>query len=128
MIKLELPIYASVSKKKTVLLSMNWFRNAHFQTESKVKKFYHQLVFALLKKGDKLSGKIRVHYKLYYKNSKSDLMNVVNVVDKYLLDALQEAKIIENDNVLTYQECHIEVAGQDKINPRLVVILEGEND
>ena len=111
MIKLELPIYASVSKKKTVLLSMNWFRNAHFQTESKVKKYYHQLVFALLKKGDKLKGKIKVHYKLYYKNSKSDLMNVVSVVDKYLLDALQEAKIIENDNVLTYQECHIEVAG-----------------
>lgn len=114
MIKLELPIYASVSKKKTVLLSMNWFRNAHFQTESKVKKYYHQLVFALLKKGDKLKGKIKVHYKLYYKNSKSDLMNVVSVVDKYLLDALQEAKIIENDNVLTYQECHIEVAGQNQ--------------
>lgn len=128
MIKLELPIYTNTTKKKTVLISMNWYRNAHFQTESKVKKYYHQLVFALLKKGNKLKGKIKVHYKLYYKNSRSDLMNVVSVVDKYLLDALQEAKIIENDNVLTYQECHIEVAGQDKINPRLVVILEGEND
>ena len=38
MIKLELPIYTNTTKKKTVLISMNWYRNAHFQTESKVKK------------------------------------------------------------------------------------------
>ena len=126
MIKLELPIYTNTTKKKTVLISMNWYRNAHFQTESKVKKYYHQLVFALLKKGDKLKGKIKVHYKLYYKNSRSDLMNVVSVVDKYLLDALQEAKIIENDNVLNYKKCNIKVMGQDKENPRVICEILGE--
>lgn len=128
MIKLELPIYANTTKKKIQLIGLNWYRNTHFQTETQVKKYYHQLIFSSLNKNDKINGKIKVHYRLYYKNSKSDLMNVVSVIDKYLLDALQEAKIIENDNVLNYCECHIEVAGQDKNNPRLMVILEGEND
>lgn len=124
MITLELPIYINTTKKKIQLIGMNWYRNAHFQTESKVKKYYHQLVFALLKKGDKLKGKIKVHYKLYYKNSRSDLMNVVSVIDKYVLDALQEAKVLDNDNVLKYRECISEVIGQDKNNPRLEVIIE----
>lgn len=124
MIKLVLPIYSHTTKNKVQLIGMNWYRNAHFQIECKVKKYYHQLVFSFLKRDDKLKGKIKTHYKLYYKNSQSDLMNVVSVIDKYVLDALQEAKVLENDNVLKYRECISEVIGQDKNNPRLEVIIE----
>jgi len=115
---------------KVELIGMNWYRNAHFHEESPVKKYYTQLIISMLKRPRiKLSGKIKVKYSLYYKNAKSDLMNVVSVLDKYLMDALQEAGIIENDNVEYYTNNEIEVIGKDEKNPRLICeIMEVENE
>nr|DAL39623.1 MAG TPA_asm: Endodeoxyribonuclease RusA [Caudoviricetes sp.] len=128
-ITVELPIYVQTTKNKTKLIGMNWYRNTHFHEESKTKRYYHELVSALLKLPRKhLTGVIKTSYKLYYKNSQSDLMNIVSVIDKYLLDALQEIKIIDNDNVLNYRKCEIEVVGQDKKNPRLICEITGEDD
>lgn len=132
MIKLELPIYQSVSqgrglkkKIKTFLMSMNWYRNSHYQTECKIKHKYHDLVKRRLKGvKTKMTGFVKVSYNLYYKNSQSDLMNVISIIDKYLMDALQELELIENDNVKTYVECIIKVAGEDKTNPRVEIIVE----
>lgn len=132
MIKLSLPIYQEVTtgrgeKKKTknILMSMNNYRNWHYQTENKMKHRYSDLVKTRLERvKTRLRGLIGVRYKLYYKNSQSDLMNVISVIDKYLMDALQELKIIENDNVRNYVRCQIEVAGEDRNNPRLEIIVE----
>lgn len=132
MIKLELPIYQDIAtgrgekrKTKSVLIGLNWYRNAHYQTENKMKHKYHELVKTRLD-GVKhsLKGFIKVRYKLYYKNSQSDLMNVISIIDKYFLDALQEIGIIENDNVKHYTKCEIEVAGEDKENPRVEITVE----
>lgn len=131
-IKLELPIYQSVSqgrglnkKIKTFLMSMNWYRNAHYQLECKIKRKYHQLIKRRLKGvKSQMTGFVKVSYNLYYKNSQSDLMNVISIIDKYLMDALQELSIIENDNVKNYVECVIKVAGEDKENPRVEIIVE----
>lgn len=127
-IKVELPIYHYI-KGKEQLIGMNWYRNAHFHAESPVKRYYHQLIISMLKRPRiKLNGKIKVKYSLYYKNSASDLMNIVSVLDKYLMDALQEAGIIENDNVELYTKNEIEVIGKDEKNPRLICeIMEVEN-
>lgn len=132
MIKLELPIYQTITsgkgdKKKTkeILMSMNNYRNWHYQTENKMKHKYHDLVKTRLKHvKSNLKGFIRVSYNLYYKNSRMDLMNVISIIDKYLMDALQEMKIIENDNVKNYVECFTKVVGQDRTNPRVEITIE----
>lgn len=130
-IKIELPIYMKIGvrKPKVELIGMNWYRNAHYQTETMVKKYYHQLIISMLKRPRiKLKGKIKVKYSLYYKNVASDLMNIVSVLDKYLMDALQEAGVIENDNVKHYTNNEIEVIGKDEENPRLICeIMEVKN-
>lgn len=128
MIRLQLPIYQeqkSKGKVKNILISMNNYRNWHYQVECKMKHIYHQLVKKQLDALKlNLRGKIKVSYNLYYKNSRCDLMNVISVIDKYLMDALQEIRVIENDNVTNYVECNIKVAGQDRENPRVEIIVE----
>lgn len=126
-IVIELPIYITTPKGKTKLIGMNWYRNTHFHEESKTKRYYHELVAMLLKRPRcHLTGSIKTSYKLYYKNSRSDLMNIVSIIDKYLMDALQEVKVINEDNVLSYRKCTIEVVGQDKKNPRVICEITGD--
>ena len=120
-IKLELPIYFTTSKLKPQLVGMNWYRNVHYHQERMIKKFYHSLIAGLLPSPrPKLKGEIKVEYVLYYKNKQSDLMNIVSVIDKYLLDGLQAIGVIENDNVENYVKTEIRVAEQDKKRPRLM--------
>lgn len=124
-IELTLPIYVKTSKKKREqLVGLNWFRNAHYQTKDKIKKHYHKLV------SEQLSGvkytfekQIQVKYQLFYKNSNSDLMNVVSVIDKFLLDALQECNVISNDNMKKNVYYEAKVGKKDIENPRLVCVI-----
>lgn len=126
MIKLVIPIYANISKTKKTMVGMNGYRNWHFQTECKLKKHYHEIVFEQLKnfKSVKFCNKIKTKYRLFYKNENSDMMNVIAVIDKYILDALQLAKVISDDNVKNYVKCSIEIAECDKKNPRVEVEIE----
>lgn len=120
-----LPIYTNTSKKKKVLVSLNWFRNAHYGIKDKVKKQYHEIVFEQLRGAKKpFDKRIGVKYQLWYKRGDCDLMNVVSVLDKFLLDALVQAGMIKDDNVNKYISCHAEVGGKDSENPRLVCIIE----
>ena len=120
-----LPIYANTSKKKKVLVSLNWYRNAHYGIKDKIKKEYHEIVYSQLR-GLKqpFQKRIGVKYRLFYKRGDCDLMNVVSVLDKFLLDALIQAGMIKDDNVNKYISCHAEVGGKDSENPRLVCIIE----
>ena len=120
-----LPIYANTSKKKKVLVSLNWYRNAHYGIKDKVKKQYHEIVYEQLRGARKpFDKRIGVKYQLWYKRGDCDLMNVVSVLDKFLLDALVQAGMIKDDNVNKYISCHAEVGGKDSENPRLVCIIE----
>ena len=123
-----LPIYTNTSKKKKVLVSLNWYRNAHYGIKDKVKKQYHEIFFEQLR-GLKqpFQKRIGVKYRLFYKRGDCDLMNVVSVLDKFLLDALVQAGMIKDDNVKKYISCHAEVGGKDSENPRLVCIIEEIN-
>ena len=120
-----LPIYTNTSKKKKVLVSLNWYRNAHYGIKDKVKKQYHEIVYEQLRGARKpFDKRIGVKYQLWYKRGDCDLMNVVSVLDKFLLDALVQAGMIKDDNVNKYISCHAEVGGKDSKNPRLVCIIE----
>ena len=121
-IKLVLPIYFGTKKK--YLMSLNWLQDAHYRARNKVKQDFHEQIGKILI-NDKISfkGSIRTHYKLYYKNKLCDAPNVVAVIDKFLLDALQEHNIIVQDNVQYYIASSWEVVGQDKSNPRIEVAI-----
>ncbi len=54
----------------------------------------------------------------------SDAPNIVAVIDKFLLDALQESNVIENDNVQHYIRSSWEVVAQDRVNPRIEVEIK----
>ena len=122
MIKIELPVYYNTGKK-TVLVSSNFTRNAHYHILNKLKQHYHKLVADRLKEFETIKGQYRVSYVYYYKNSASDGSNVVSGIEKYLLDAIQEIGLVTNDNVQYHIGSKWDVGGQDKDNPRMEVCI-----
>ena len=126
--QITLPIYYTqnfkTKKPKSFMLGLNWYRNAYFRLSNDVKRHYHKLIASQLDSDCERFNKPFLHYKLFYKNASSDMMNVVSVVDKFLLDVLQKNGVISNDNVRIYTKAMIEVAGQDKDNPRVEVTIK----
>ena len=120
-INLILPIYFGTRKK--YMIGMNWYSTSHYRARNNVKQEFHKMVDKILSKGYKLNSPIKTHYKVYYKNILSDAPNVVAVIDKFLMDALQESGVIVNDNVQHYLYSSWEVVGQDKNNPRIEVAI-----
>ena len=123
-ITLTLPIYAGVKKK--YLLSLNWLQDAHYRGRNKVKQEFHTMIGKNLPKDwELLKSPLETHYKVYYKNKLSDAPNIVAVIDKFLMDALQEHGVIVQDNVQHYVKSSWEVIEQDRDNPRIIVTIKG---
>lgn len=123
---IELPIYWTqtykTKKDKIVLLSMNWYRNAHYYAKNQIKKDYHELVYNQAK-NVKLDGTFKLFIQLYYKNPSCDGSNISSILEKFVLDALQEENIIVNDNVKYHLGTTWEIVQQDKNNPRALISL-----
>jgi hypothetical protein len=117
-----LPIYQNIKGKNT-LMGLNWYRNAHYHVLNKIKKLYSEEIFLKLRRNRKVFERYCVEYHLYHQNSSCDLMNVVSVIDKFFQDALQELKIVSNDNVKHCCNVSSRVIEQDKINPRIEIIV-----
>ncbi len=66
-----------------------------------------------------MTPQYKLHIKLYYKNPNSDGSNIVAMMEKFTLDALQEHGITTNDTVNYHVGTTWEVVGQDKLNPRV---------
>ena len=122
-ISLTLPIYFGTKKK--YLMSLNWLQDVHYKARNKVKQEFHEQIGKIVT-SDKMffKGNIKTHYRLYYKNKLCDAPNVVAVIDKFLLDALQEHNIIVQDNVQYYIASSWEVVAQDRVNPRIEVEIK----
>lgn len=121
---ITLPIYWSQSGSKTVLVSMNAYRNWHFHTSNKFKRDFHELVGNQLDGLTPIQGQFRLTLSIYYKNLNCDGANIAALVEKVVLDALQEHNIIVNDNVNYHLGSTWSIAGQDKTNPRCEIIIE----
>ena len=125
-----LPIYYTIEKKtkknKTVLVGMNFFRNAHYHIKNKLKQHYHKLVSEQLESfsEDKKIEQFKTHYKLYYKVSNCDMTNISSLIEKFVLDGLKEFGLIIDDNVKYHISSKVEVIEQDKKNPRIEIIVE----
>ena len=97
---LPLPVFSKGrgDKKKTNLLSMNVFRNLHHFSKNKAKQDYHKVTEEFIKTLPKYKTLV-VTYTLYFKgNRKKDVDNYTFPVHKFLMDALVEGGIIEDDN------------------------------
>lgn len=129
MLSITLPIYWEEEFKtkanKTHLVGMNLFRNAYYHTQNKMKKHYHSLV------ADQISDSINeplssftVEYTLYYKNSNSDPSNIVALIEKFALDGLKECGVIIDDSMKYHLGSSYTVGGQDKLNPRIEIVIK----
>ena len=97
-IKLTLPIYWQVTKKKRVLIGLNWYRNAHFQILNKVKKGYLMEIKSQMGNTTKKFRKCHISYVLYLKRKGTDGGNVRSVIEKFVLDAIVKCGVLEDDN------------------------------
>jgi len=125
-IKLVLPIYYTYQDKnkfKTILAGLNEVFTMHHIPRNAMKKYFALLVRSQIGRKKAISGKFTTHSKIYYKSSSCDAPNILAVLDKFAIDALQSYKIINEDNVQHYVsgswECY-----QDKENPRIEIVLE----
>jgi len=113
----------AVSKKKTVSLNMNWYRNAHFQVSNKIKI---QVSEYLLKYTfQKYTSKIKIDFVLYFKdNRRRDVSNFESIANKFILDALVDRGIILDDDFKHYPEYTVKYGGKADINAITFQITE----
>ena len=122
-IKFVVPIYWQVTKKKKVLVAMNWLRNAHFIVSNNVKKGYLSEIKAQVTPSIKKFRKCHIHYVVYLKRKGTDGGNVRSVIEKFVLDAFVKCNIIPDDTfdivVSDSSEYFL-----DKDNPRAEITIK----
>lgn len=121
---IEIPLNWKIGKKRTSL-SMNNYRNWHYQTSNKIKKnvcsYLDRFNFPKFKK-------VHINYTLYFKDKrKRDLMNFVSVVDKFVLDHLVNIECLEDDNYKVVSSYTVAFGGKAEINYIKMEIKEIEN-
>lgn len=121
-----LPIYweqpFKTKPSKVWLCGMNNYRNWHHQTSSKWKREFHQIVKDQILLGVTFT-KFTLDIKLYYKRS-CDPSNIVPLMEKVFLDALQEYGVIPEDNINHHISTTWTVIAQDKENPRCEITIK----
>lgn len=125
--QITLPIYwvneKKTKKSTTHLVGMNFYRNAHHHIQNKMKKDFSELVKNQVN-SDKKFNTFKVTYKLYYKNPSCDGSNIIALMEKFMLDALQELGHLTNDNVNYHLGSSWEVVKKDATNPRCEIEIE----
>lgn len=122
--KLTLPIYGVVSvKKKGLSLSLNYYRNAHYQSLNNAKKRFKKMIMPQLLLLDKFNGQLKIEYIYYAKRQGTDLDNFIAVAKKFFQDSLTEIGLIADDNCNFIVENRERFAGIDRLNPRIEVVI-----
>ena len=135
---LELPLYTGGKSRllksgtltkptKKQWLTMNNYRNWHYQTADTTKKLFKAAVTpAVMALPDltALWGQIHLHYTMYPPSrQRRDLMNAVSVIDKYFSDTLVELGKLQDDDLDNIRSLSCLVGQVDKTNPRMEVII-----
>lgn len=105
-----------------MLVSLNAYRNWHYHISNKFKKEFTELVHNQLT-GEKIPSPYILEIVLFYKNKRCDGGNIVNLIEKVVLDALQEADVTTEDAVEHHVGTAWEIGGQDKENPRCEITI-----
>jgi hypothetical protein len=112
MIKVIVPIHWTVWRKK-VFLWLNFYRNAHFQILSKLKREYKESLYKYLH-WQKLQTPISITYTFHPSRKGQDLDNSIAVQAKFFQDSLIEYWVIENDDYESIPVTHNMVWIKDK--------------
>lgn len=124
---ITVPIYYTQEFKtkdnKTFLVGMNWYRNAVHFLSNKVKQHYHSTIKSQVQNLS-FPDKFTLDIKVFYKNSNCDGSNISSLMEKYVLDALQENNVIVNDNVKYHMGTTWSIGGEDKHNPRCEISIK----
>jgi len=124
---LPLPVFTRGrgEKKREHLVSLNNFFPMHFIQKNDVKRAYHDTVMEWVLTLPKYKT-IQPHYKLYFKTKhKRDLDNYTFTMHKFLMDALVEGEVIEDDHYEIVTKVTTEIGGLDDDN-YVVVEIKGE--
>ena len=124
---IKLPTYSKGrgEKKRTNLFSMNIYRNMHYLSLNKVKQDYHKEVEEWVKVLPKFKN-LTPKYILFFKGKrKKDIDNYTFPMHKFLMDALVENNIIEDDHYEYVTKITTEFGGLDTDN-YVVVEIKGE--
>jgi len=128
---ITVPIYWTKTYKtkadKTVLVGMNFYRNAHYFDQNRLKQEFEELIIEQLDNSC-VQGTYKLDIRLYYKNPSCDGANICSLVEKILLDALQKNNTVEQDNVKHHLGTTWSIAGQDKVNPRCEIYIRSVNE
>ena len=124
---ITLPIYWEQEFKtkpnKFHLVGLNQLFHMHYQVRNKLKQHFHVLTENQVTALQPIKNPYSVHYRLYYKNIKSDPGNIIAGIEKVFLDGLQECNFIVEDNPKYHLASSWEVIGQDKTNPRVEITI-----
>jgi Holliday junction resolvase RusA-like endonuclease len=108
-------------------LTMNNYRNWHYQTASKTKIDFKQAIAGqvlMLPDLTALWGRIRLDYVLYPPDKRRrDLMNATIVIDKYFQDALVELGRLQDDDCSIISTVSCNYGNVDKARPRMEVTI-----
>ena len=119
--KLSLPLTIPVSKNRSLLLNLNVYRNAHYQSLDKAKKLFKELVKPQLEQLPKFD-RVHLRYTLYPKTKRlCDIANICSIVDKFFSDALVETGHLEDDNYTFVEGVSFFFGSVDSENPRVDV-------
>jgi len=124
---LPLPTYTKGrgDKKRELMVSLNNFFPMHYIQKNNVKQAYHQIVKEWVMTLPKYKT-IQPSYVIYFNNKrKKDLDNYTFPMHKFLMDALVENKIIEDDNYEYVTKITTKFGGLDTEN-YVVVEIKGE--
>ena len=97
---LPLPVYSKGrgDKKRELLVSVNNWLPMHYIQKNNVKQAYHKVAEEFVNTLPKYK-KLVPHYTLYFKGKrKKDIDNYTAPLHKFLMDALVEGGVIEDDN------------------------------
>ncbi len=111
-------------KTERIPINLNWYRNAHYREASKVKK---EFAFAVCDQliGVEIETPVQVTYKVFKpSNRKLDKMNVASIASKFLLDALSDFGVWDDDNDDNVKTETILPTELDRENPRIEVCFQ----
>lgn len=118
-----LPCYIKQGKKN-IPISLNWYRNAHYQTSNNIKIKFKKFIAPQFEGLEKIEGKIRIKF-VYYaaRNNSPDLDNFTSISKKFFQDAAVELGLIEEDSVNYITSTSEYYGGIDKENPRVEAFI-----
>ena len=121
-IALSLPLFITNRNRRKKWLTLNNYRNWHYQVSNDIKRKFKSQILELLT--FKVKGKIKIEYFYFAPDKRTrDLMNVISVIDKFFQDAMVENRCIESDDLSTVIEVNSCYMVIDKENPRLDVMI-----